>query len=294
MRVLVLLLCVSLLAAQKPSTVEELFEEKLAERIRSIDAGMTGVLGVFLIDLETGRTLSHHGGSVFPQASSIKIPIMIEVFRQASEGRLKLSDRITLQPSESVGGSGHLQLMLRSGSVELSVEDLITAMIATSDNTATNRLIALVGMDRVNATLDKLGFLQTRLRRKMLDGEAAARNDENVSTPEEMARLMELIYRGKAVNADASRRMLEILKLPEADFRAAVPAEVAVAAKPGELTGVRCETGVVLLRGRPFILSVASAFLGDSPNPVPAVIKAVYAYFATLAKSNRYGNGGVR
>ena len=170
MRVLILLLCVSSLAAQKPSTVEELFEEKLAEQIRSIDAGLNGVLGVFLIDLENGRTLSRHGGSVFPQASSIKIPIMIEVFRQASEGLLKLNDRITLQPSESVGGSGHLQLMLRSGPVELSVEDLITAMIATSDNTATNRLIALVGIDSVNATLDRLGFPQTRLRRKMLDG----------------------------------------------------------------------------------------------------------------------------
>ena len=105
----------------------------------------------------------------------------------------------------------------------MTVEDLVTAMIETSDNTATNRLIALVGMERVNAMLDRPGFRQTRLRRIMLDAEAAARNDENVSTPMEMAKLAELIYRGKAVDADSSRRMTEIMNLVSADFRAAIP-----------------------------------------------------------------------
>ena len=69
---------------------------------------------------------------------------------------------------------------------------------------------------------------------------------------------------------------------------------VPVASKPGELTGVRCETGFVLLAGRPFALSVASSFLTEPENPVPAVAKLVYEHFARLARSNRYGNGGVR
>lgn len=128
----------------------------------------------------------------------------------------------------------------------------------------------------------------------MLDTEAAARDEENVSTPSEMARIAELIYQGRAVDREASQRMIEILKLVEADFRKVVPASIAVAAKPGSLTGVRTETGIVYLPGREFILSVNSTFLPGTENPVPAVASAVYDYFAMLARSNRYGNGGVR
>jgi beta-lactamase class A len=195
---------------------------------------------------------------------------------------------------DAVEGSGHLRLLLRTRPLTITIQELVAAMIETSDNTATNRLIALVGMERVNAMLDRLGFRQTRLRRVMLDAEAAARNEENVSTPMEMAKLVELLYRGKAVDAESSRRMLEIMKLVSADFRAAVPSGVPVASKPGELTGVRCETGIVYVKSRPFVLSVAAAFLEEPQNPVRDVGRIVYEHFARLARSNSFGNGGVR
>lgn len=273
-----------------PLPVGTLLEEKLLDRLRLIEGKMTGVLGAAIIDLTTGRMVSWHGDSVFPQASSIKIPIMVEVFQAERNHRLRLTDSVTLLPSNAIGGSGHLKILLRTRPVTLTVEELMGAMIETSDNTATNRLIAMTGMDRVNSTMDRLGFGKTRLRRIMLDSKAAERGEENVSTPVQMARLMELIYRGKAVDAEASRRMIEFLKLVEADFRAALPASVPVAAKPGELTGVHCETGVVLLPGRPFVMSVMSAFLADGENPVPEVARAVYDYFVKLAGSNEYGN----
>lgn len=253
--------------------VGKLFETKLLERVRAIESDIGGVLGFAAIDLTTGRVIQHNADAVFPQASSIKIPIMMQVFEQARAGAFKLTDPVTVQPKESVAGSGHLRLMIRERAVTVSVEELVTAMIETSDNTATNKLIALVGMPKVNAMLDRLGFPKTRLRRIMLDAAAAERNDENVSTPLEMARLAEMIYRGKAVDEAASKRMLAILKLVDADFRAAVPAAVEVAAKPGELTGVRCETGIVFAQGRPFALSVASTYLNEPENPVRAVAK---------------------
>jgi beta-lactamase class A len=283
------------LAAQgHPPSAEELFGAKLTARLRAVEEQSSGVIGYAIIDLGTGRMLERNGNTVFPQASSIKIPIMIQVFEQAREGRLRLSDTVTLTAKDAVEGSGHLRLLLRTNPLTISVEDLVTAMIQTSDNTATNRLIAMAGMERVNAMLDRLGFRQTRLRRIMLDAEAAARNEENVSTPVEMARIAELLYRGKAVDAPASHRMLEIMKLVSADFRAAVPPGVPVASKPGELTGVRCETGIVYVKGRPFVLSVAASFLREPDNPVPEVARIVYEHFARLARSNKFGNGGVR
>ena len=265
-------------------------ENKLLERIRAADLAIDGVMGVAIIDLNSGKLLHYNGDTVFPQASSIKIPIMIQVFQHVAEGRVKLEDRITLQPGESVGGSGHLRILLRSGPVTQTVRELITAMIETSDNTATNRLIALVGIDSVNRWLSSAGFQQTKLQRRMLEPGAAAANRENISTPIEMARIAELLYRGKAVNAKASAEMIDILKLPQADFRASIPPSVAVAAKPGELTGVRAETGIVFVNQRPFVLSVMSTYLNSGENPVPAVVQMVYEHFAKLAASNRYGH----
>ncbi len=283
----------ALLALLSPN-VEELLEAKLLERVAAVDRELKGVLGVHAIDLETGRAIAYHSDTVFPQASSIKIPILIELFRQAKEGKQDLKAQVTLEQRDLVGGSGHLQTMLRSHPVTLTVEDLAVAMISSSDNTATNKLIAMLGMANVNSTLDRLGFKQTRLRRIMIDAAAAARNEENVAPPSEMARIAELIYRGKAVDPESSKRMIEILKLPDADFRKTIPANVVVAAKPGGLTGVHTETGIIYVPGRPFVLSVAGTFLTGGANPVPAIAKLFYEHFATLAKSNKYGNGGVR
>jgi beta-lactamase class A len=288
------LLLVVMLGCTIPAHLENLpadaLQAKLLERIQVLDRGLDGALGVAVIDLTSGGMWQYNGATVFPQASSIKIPIMIELFRQAGEGRVKLGDKITLQPGESVGGSGHLRILLRSGPVTLTVRELVTAMIETSDNTATNRLISLVGMDSVNRWLDGAGFKQTKLQRRMLEPGAAAANRENISTPIEMARIAELLYRGKAVDAKASAEMIDILKLPEADFRAAIPAAVAVASKPGQLTGVRAETGVVFVDKRPFVLSVMSSYLNSGVNPVPAVARIVYEHFAKLAASNQYGH----
>jgi beta-lactamase class A len=289
MRILPAILACSLLHASEP--VSELLEKKCLARIQTADAALDGVLGVAAIDLHSGRLLSYNGNTVFPQASSIKIPIMLKVFRAAQQGRLELSRAVTLTQADSVGGSGHLQESLRRGPLDLTVEDLVKAMIETSDNTATNKLIALVGgVDSVNRALDEMGFRQTRLHRVMMDSGAARRDEENVSTPVEMARLVELIYRGKAVDEAASSRMVEILKLVTADFRKTLPAAVPVASKPGGIPGVRCETGIVYLGKRPFVLSVMSTFLAGDSNPVGEVAGILYRHFEKLGRSNRYGH----
>jgi len=267
-----------------------LLNAKTLARIKAVESRTSGVIGVAAIDLTTGDLLEHNGEFVFAQASSIKIPILMQLFADAAAGKLSLDEKVTLQPADSVGGSGHIHSVLRSGPATFTLQELATAMIETSDNTATNKLIARVGMDAVNRLLDSMGFRATRLRRIMLDTAAARRGEENVSTPVEMARLMEILYRGKAVNADSSQRMIEILKLVKADFRAAVPSNIPVAAKPGGIAGVRCESGIVFLPGRPFVMSVSSSFLDDADNPVKEIASILFAHFDKVAHSNRYGH----
>jgi hypothetical protein len=88
--------------------------------------------------------------------------------------------------------------------------------------------------------------------------------------------------------------MLDILKLVKASFREAVPAHIEVAAKPGAVTGVYCETGIVYLQGRPFAMSVMTTALGKDENRVAGVARIVFQHFDRLARGNRYGNLGVR
>ena len=275
-------------AAAQPA-VSELLESQTLAAIRHFADSFEGVLGVAAIDLTSGRTFNFNGDTQFPTASTIKIPILIRMFQDERAGKFKFTDTLTIDPKESVAGSGHLQQALKKGPVTLSISDLITKMIEDSDNTATNKCIDLAGLAHVNETLDSLGFRRTRLMRKMMDSAAAERNDENIATPNEMARMVELIYRGKVVDAAACEQMIGIMKKVQGGIREGVPLDVETASKTGELPGARCETGVVFLDHRPFVLSVMSAYIDDRRTPVPEVTRIVYRYFEKLAISNVYG-----
>ena len=277
-------------AAGAQPTLPELLENKTLAELRRFDEGFDGALGVAAIDLTTGKMFGLNTSTVFPQASVIKIAILARMYQAARAGVFALDAPVTIQPGEAVGGSGRLQERLKNGPVTLTVRELIAAMIEWSDNTATNQCIALAGMDDVNRMMDELGFRHTRLRRKMMDAAAVARGDENLSTPEEMARLVETIYRAKLVDGTASREMLELLKKVSGGIREGLPLDIETASKTGELPGARGETGIVFLEGRPFVLSVMSAFIDDRRTPVPEVTRIVYRYFEKLAGANAWGN----
>jgi len=289
-RAAILYLALAGLATAQPN-LSDLLETKTVAELRHFDDGFDGALGVTAIDLNTGRSLALHGDTIFPQASVIKIPILARMYQAARAGKFSLDDRVTIQPSDSVGGSGRLQDRLKAGlPVALTIRELINAMIEWSDNTATNKCIALAGMDDVNRMMDQLGFPHTRLRRRMMDSVAVARGDENLSTPNEMARLVERIYRAKLVDETASREMLSFMKEVSGGIHEGLPLDIETASKTGELPGARGETGIVFLEGRPFVLSVMSAYIDDRRSPVPEVTRIVYKYFEKLAGANAWGN----
>ncbi len=287
MRILAAFLLALPLLGQDPAAV---LEAKLMERLRQIDQRFDGVMGVAIVDLAAGRTLTLNGDLVTAQASLIKVPILAAAFQKIESGALSLEQKVELTGKDMAGGSGSLDARLGPEPLALTVEELLTLMIRDSDNTATNKIIALVGMDSVNQLMAQLGLRATRLRRVMMDAAAAKRNDENTSTPVEMARLFEFIYRERLISRNASRRMIELLKLVQADFRAALPRGVIPASKPGAVPGVRTEAGIVFLEGRPYILSVMCSMAAGNANPIRDVVEAVHSYFVRVAQSNRYGH----
>jgi beta-lactamase class A len=263
---------------------------KLQRDLNAAAAAHDGVMGICVKDLTSGHIFSVNGGAIFPQASSIKIPILIELLRQAQAGKLNLSERVEIHRAGLVGGSGVLQFFSDGGST-LSLHDLAVLMIVLSDNSATNLLINRVGMDSVNSLLDSLGLHQTRLMRKMIDIPAERADRENHSTPREMATLLELLNAGKILDPAHTQTALEILEYPkDSPLRAGIPEDVTVAEKPGSLNGAQCDTGIVFLAGRPYVISVMTTFNPtDGDADITAVSRRVFTYFDRLAHANSFG-----
>ena len=167
-------------------------------------------------------------------------------------------------------------------------------MVAVSDNAAANVLIDRVRLQNVNAALRSLGLIKTMLRRKMMDVGAARRGDENVSTPQEMARLLEMIYKGKALNKELTDELIKQLKTVKKDSYLSyeLPAGVELADKPGSLEGVRTDSGIVFAKNRPFAISVMTAYDRDekaAERTISEVALEAYRYFEMRGKTSEYG-----
>jgi beta-lactamase class A len=277
----------------------DLLWKKLETRVGQISDRLDGVMGVAILDLTDGRILLHNGDRVFPTASSIKIAILLELYRQDQEartgakGKAKLDDLYTFDPKDLVEDS-QIMAGLTPGVTRVTNRDLSRFTVAVSDNSAANILIDRVGKDNVNAMLRSLGLLKTMLRRKMMDIAAARRGDENVSTPQEMARLLEMIYRGKPLNKELSDELIKQLKTLKKDSYLSyeLPASVELADKPGTLEGARTDSGIVFVSNRPFAISVMTSYDRDekaAERAISEVALEAYRYFEMRGKTSEYG-----
>jgi beta-lactamase class A len=277
-------------AAPLPAKPAELFA-KLQARARELDARLDGVLGVYVEDLASGTTLELRADEPFPTASSIKPAVLYELYRQAEEGRLDVRE-VTQPALPRVGGGGVLQEL--GDRVSLTWRDLAVLMMGWSDNEATNLLIRRVGREAVNRRLDTLSLGHTRLRRQMMDLEAARRGDENVSTPRELARLAGVVARGEGIAPERAKDMLAVATVAAnaSPFRRGLPEGVRALSKPGSLEGVRCEMAWVDLPGRPYTAAIMTAFLkkeADGDAAIEELSAAIYSTFDRLARSSAYG-----
>jgi len=285
--------------AQSPDTEKQnSLWSKLESTISEVDRNLDGVLGVAIEDLTTGQKFLLRADSVFPQASSIKIAVLAELYHQnqlaaaGTTGKAKLTDRYTMQSTDLVADSD-IMGGLTPGVTRITNRDLATMMVAVSDNAATNVLIDHLGMDNVNALLDSLNLHNTRLRRKMMDVKAAAEGRENISTPREMLTLLEKIYQGEVLSKESTADFFKLLSTHKCSFIPRdLPDNLQIANKPGELEAVRNDSGVVFLQNRPYIICVMTTYLARERAGEEAIAKisaAAYHLFDRLARSSAYG-----
>jgi len=266
--------------------------QKLEAKIEQIDRNLDGVMGVAIEDLTSGDHYFLREEEVFAQASSIKITVLADLYLQAQQGKLKLTDLYTVQSSDLVPDSDIMN-GLTPGVTRVTLRDLATMMVAVSDNAATNVLIDRVGTQNVNAMLDSLGLTHTRLRRKMMDLEAARQGRENISTPREMMTLLEVIYQGKLLNKDSTEDFFKILSTNKDSWIPRdLPAGLRIANKPGSLEAVRNDSGIVFVEGRPYVICVLTAFLRNEREGEQAISQVsleTWRIFDRLSRATEYG-----
>ena len=282
-------------SAQTPPTLPEkhrVLWQKLENSIGDVDRNLDGVMGVAILDLTDGHQYLLHANDVFPQASSIKICVLAELYRQAQHGKLKLTDLYTVNAADLVPDSA-IMGGLTPGVTKITLRDLATMMVAVSDNSATNVLIDRVGMENVNAFLDSLSLTHTRLRRKMMDLKAASEGRENVSTPAEMMSLLDALYDGKALNKEMTDDFFKVLSTPKDSWIPRdLPEDLKIANKPGALEGVRNDSGVVFVEKRPYILCVMTTYLRrerDGEEAISKISLAAWRMFDRIARASEYG-----
>jgi len=290
---LVAALAVQTATSQQPPPAQELLLwQKLDSSLQTESRNLDGVLGVAILDLSNEHTLLLNSDEVFPTASTIKIAILAELYRQMQQGKLKLTETYTLQQTDLVGGSG-ISNALTPGVTKLTLRDLAALMIAVSDNSATNILIDRIGLENVNALLDSLHLTHTRLRRKMMDIKAAAEGRENISTPRELTQLLAALYRGKVLNKQLTDDYFNLLSIPKSSYLPRdLPEDLRIANKPGELEGVRNDCGLVFDGSRPYVLCAMSSYLRNERAAGDAIARIsgeTYRMFDRLNRSSPYG-----
>lgn len=279
----------SLHAQQEPAKRVEL-REKTRTQLAAIAGGLDGVMGYVIVDIQSGERFERLAGETFPLASTIKLAILYEMFRQAEEGRLSLDEPRPLDRRHVVGGSGVLAELTAPS---MSLRDYAVLMIVLSDNSAANLLIDAVGMQNVTQRMSALGMPGLKLRRRMIDAEAALRGDENVGSPADVAKLLGIIHRGEGLRQESRDAIIAILrKAKPSALRDGVPSAVPVANKTGTLEGVAADAGIVYLADRPYIFVATTAYLKSNAAGQAAIrsaSQAAFDYFNRIAKSSEFG-----
>jgi beta-lactamase class A len=233
---------------------------QLNKDVRALSARLPASSALEVFDLSTGYHTGVNAAASMPAASTIKIPVMVEVFRQLAAGRFDLDRRVTLEGRDKDYGSGELCDAPAGSTYPVSV--LLQKMIDISDNTATNMLIRLVGRQSINHSMVDLGLERTRLADDIRTDGWGIRQQLRTS-PDDLVRLLAMMARRQLVDEWSSNEMLSILEQDQFNtlIPAPLPVDVLIAHKTGSLFDTLNDAGVVYADDAPYVIAVMTTAL---------------------------------
>ncbi len=268
----------------RPAPATTPLATSLEARVEAALAGFQGKAWIYAKNLDTGKEYGLRGDEQVRTASTIKLPIMAEAFRQAASGKIKWSDELVLTREKKVSGSGVLGEF--SDNIKIDLKTAVNLMIVVSDNTATNLVIDTITAQSVNEFMDTLGLRDTRSMRKIGGGGDSQAGLDPLnrvfgigrSSPREMVRLLEMLERGQVVSKESSAEMLAILRRQQYKdgIGRGVPDTIPVASKSGALDRLRSDVGIVYTRRGRIAMAITiddmRVVAYDAENPGLAMI----------------------
>ena len=228
----------------------------LENKIENIVEESSANISVSFYDLDQGEGFSIKGDERVPSASMIKLLILLKALYECDKGKINLEDTIRFDDYERVDGSGILKELSRDH--KFSIRELLTLMIILSDNTATNILIDLLGMEEINKIGHDLGLKKTSLERKMMDSHAREKGLDNFTSSNEILKLLKMIYEKEFVSEDYSKLALDILLRQQERQRLQryLPEDLKIASKSGDLDNLENDGGIFFTENKNYILVV--------------------------------------
>lgn len=260
--------------------------QRLQGELQQLGGHAPGHVAIAVQDLETGYIATYNAGASMPAASTIKIPVMVEVFRQLEAGRFDLNHRVTLRNADRDCGSG--SLCGAPGGRSYSVSTLLAKMIDTSDNTATNMLIRFVGRPHINATMSRLGLRHTALHDAVRTGSSEIRYALR-SSPFDMVQLLGEMARRELIDSWASEQMIAILEDQQHNslLPRPLPGGIAIAHKTGTLHDTLNDVGIVYANHAPYVIAVMTTglpTLSDGRTFIRSVSRVAYREAIALSQ----------
>lgn len=277
-------------------------DDTLESRLRPLIDAHKGVVAVVVKNLDTGESFAFRPDEPMPTASLIKLPVMVEAYRQAAEGKVDLKDMVTLRDADKVPGSGILTNHFSDGAT-FPLRDAIRLMIAYSDNTATNLVLDRIGIGSTGETMERLGYPHSKIYAKVfrasttsIDKDKSKEFGLGSTTAAEMARLCEAIQQKEVVSPEACEAMLGHLAANNDThkFHRFLPAGAKVAYKDGSVNASRTAAGLLTTDAGPVALCVLTdknedqSWTDDNAGDrlCAEVARAVYDHFRREAKAD--------
>lgn len=262
----------------KPITTEKTEPIDLKEKIATLLPAETGEYSIGYKSLVTGEEFFINPKPM-TAASVIKIFVMAEAYHQVSNNEISLDEKLVLNNGEKVGGTGSLSG--REDGTEITIRQLIEAMITESDNTATNMLIDKLSFDKINEFILAQGCNDTILQRKMMDQDSIDQGIENLTSVKDLILILDKLYHGECVMPEYDDEMLDIMKKQKDRSRIPrlLPAGTVIANKTGSLPGVVNDVGIVYTDKGAFIISVLSNNVTNSSvanETIAKIAKVLY------------------
>jgi beta-lactamase class A len=281
-----------LLILQPQDQPAQTLENRLAPLIKA----HKGKVAIAVKNLATGETFFVNADEVMPTASLIKFPVLIELYQQVLEGKLKLSDMVVLRKEDMVPGSGILTYHFSDGAT-FSLRDAARLMIVFSDNTATNLVLDKIGIAATGKRMEAWGAPNTKINAKVFKGSTTSIAPERTkkfglgsTTAKEMVGLLEKLHQGKLVSPESCKEMIEHMKKCEDKdkIKRFLSPKIAVAHKTGSVSDIKTDAGIIYLPGGPVAICVLTAENADkeykSDNAgsvfIGRVAQQVVEYFA--------------